>query len=450
MKVFSVRELTTSLTVLLEREFPFCWVRGQVTNLSRPSSGHVYFSLKDEEAALSVVWFKHAQRRNEGGVDPLTGEWKEASGQDLARILEAGMEVICGGGLTIYGPRGQYQLVAEFVEDVGLGRLHLEFEALKRRFAGLGWFAQERKRTLPTDPARVAVITSPSGAALQDFLRLAQTRGTGAHLRVHPVLVQGDQAAGQIAQAIKDANADGWAQVVVLIRGGGSLEDLWAFNTEAVAEAVFQSAVPVLAGIGHEVDTTLADMIADVRAATPSHAAQLLWPERRDLAQGVDLLDVALQRAMARMLDHAAREFGALEKQLSLLSPVQRLRSREQDLEALAARLEPAVLRRLEAAGLAVNTGAERLGRAGEGVFTRQEQTLVRLEQALGHLDPHAPLARGYSLATVGRTGRFLRSIGDVQPGDALTVLVADGTVQAIVETVDPVKSAESAQGASS
>lgn len=438
MKVFSVRELTTTLTVLLEREFPFCWVRGQVSNLSRPSSGHVYFTLKDEEAALNVVWFKHAQRRNEGGVDPLTGEWKEASGQDLARMLETGMEVICGGGLTVYGPRGQHQLVAEFVEDVGLGRLHLEFEALKRRFAGLGWFAQERKRPLPADPARVAVITSPTGAALQDFLRLAQSRGTGARIRVHSVLVQGDQAPGQIARAMQEANADDWAQVIVLIRGGGSLEDLWAFNTEAVAEAVFQSRLPVLAGIGHEVDTTLADMIADLRAATPSHAAQLLWPERRDLVQGIDLLEAALRRAMDRTLDSAVREFAALERQLTLLSPLQRLEARGQEVAALAARLGPAVLRRLEATHLGLEAAAGGLVRAGEGAFTRQEQALARVELALEHLNPHAPLARGYSLTTVQRTGRFLRSIRDVQPGDVLTVLVADGMVQTRVESSAP------------
>ncbi|GAB7080402.1 exodeoxyribonuclease VII large subunit [Megalodesulfovibrio paquesii] len=437
MKVFSVRELTTSLSVLLEREFPFCWVRGQVTNCSRPSSGHLYFTLKDEEAALNVVWFKHAQRPNEGGVDPLTGEWKESSGQDLARILDTGIEVICGGGLTIYGPRGQYQLVAEFVEDVGLGRLHLEFEALKRRFAGLGWFAQERKRPLPADPARVAVITSPSGAAVQDFLRVGQTRGTGAHIRIHPVLVQGELAAGQIAAAIREVNAAGWAQVIVLIRGGGSLEDLWAFNTEAVAEAVVTSGLPVLAGIGHEVDTTLADMIADLRAATPSHAAQLLWPERRDLLQRVDHLELALQRAWDRQLEAATRELAAQERQLAVLSPLRRLSAQRQEVEALASRLDPALQRRLDAASLLAQGLADRLARGGDAVFVRQEHTLTRLEQALGHLDPHAPLARGYSLTTHARSGRLLRSVAEVQAGDFLRVQVADGAVTATVDSVE-------------
>lgn len=437
MKVYSVGELTSTLRVLMEREFPFCWVRGQVSNLSRPSSGHIYFSLKDAEASLHVVWFKQAQRVNEGGVDPLTGEWKESSAQDLARLLNNGMELLCGGGLGIYGPRGQYQLAAEFVEDAGMGRLHLEFEALKRRFDALGWFTQDRKRPLAHDPSRVAVITSPTGAAWQDFLRLAQPRGTGATLKLYPALMQGDSAPADIASAMRQVANEAWAQIVVLIRGGGSLEDLWAFNTEPVAHAVAHSPIPVVAGIGHEVDTTLADMIADVRAATPSHAAQLLWPERRTLMQGVDELETAMQRHIQRRLEHASLRLESCARSLRAASPGARLELQVSRCASLADRLQPAISHILERAGTTLESNTSRLQAAGEKGLRQHEATLLHLQQALEHLDPHAPLKRGYALAASLKTGRLLRSVNDVCTGEAVAITLADGRIEADVTSLE-------------
>lgn len=433
MKVFSVRELTTSLSVLLEREFPFVWVRGQISGLSRPASGHIYFTLKDAEAALNAVWFKSAQRRHEGAADPLTGEVSDISPVDLAASLDNGQEVLCGGGLMVYAQRGQYQLNVQFVQDVGLGRLHLEFEALKRAYAEKGWFAQSRKRPLPWDPARVAVITSPTAAALQDFLRLAQTRGSGSRIRLHPVLVQGEQAPGQIARALARVGEEGWAQVAVLIRGGGSLEDLWAFNTPPVAEAVHDCAVPVLAGVGHEVDVTLADMIADLRAATPSHAAQLLWPERQDLMQGVDALETALRQAFAAHEERAWRTLEHLERGLAWFSPQARLEERRRALEDAAARLAPALGRVVEARDRQWTELDARLRRSGEGALDRAALALEKLHATLELCDPHAPLRRGYALAR--REGRLVGSVRDLASGDALTLTLADGEVDARVET---------------
>ncbi|MDR2076292.1 MAG: exodeoxyribonuclease VII large subunit, partial [Desulfovibrio sp.] len=227
--IYTVSALTEAVRNALEGTFPFVWVRGQVVNLARPQSGHLYFSLRDEESSLAAVWFKGQQKDNDR-FDPLTGEvYEDGPRPGPAASLENGQELICAGRLRLYAPRGIYQLVVEMAQKTGLGRLHEEFERLRRHLAGLGYFAPERKRPLPENPARVAVITAPTSAALTDFLRIAQDRGTGACLHIHPSPVQGDAAPAGLIAALERVIAEGWAQVVVFLRGGGSLEDLWAF-----------------------------------------------------------------------------------------------------------------------------------------------------------------------------------------------------------------------------
>ena len=485
--IFTVSELTRSVKNLLEAEFPFVWVRGQVTNLSRPASGHVYFTLTDGDAALSVVWFKSAQAsatavdRDGERVNPLTGEIEEEGAPTAltGAALEDGEEVLCAGRLNVYEPRGQYQLVAELVQDQGVGGLAVAFEALKRKLAQKGYFDAGRKLALPRDPARVAVITSPTGAAIRDFLRIAQTRGTGSEIRIYPTPVQGEAAPERIAAALDQADDDGWAEVAVLIRGGGSLEDLWAFNTEPVAEAIFRARLPVVSGVGHEPDVTIADLVADRRAATPSHAAQELWPRRETLAQRVDTLEMGMQRAYAGWLSRKAARFEHLRKGLTWLSPVRRLERMEDAFGALLTRLEDAgsdlifnnVMdvrayadrlgrsfgpHRLDAAGREAAALGRRLdrafgpgrmdeaGREAAGLLRRMNGAMARLAErrerglelagtALRGLDPEAPLARGYSLVRIGRTGGFLRDPSEVAPGDALDIRVRDGRVAAVV-----------------
>lgn len=308
--IFSVSELTRSVKNLLEAEFPFVWVRGQVTNLARPASGHIYFTLTDGDAALSVVWFKSSQssakpvQQGVEKVNPLTGEVEEEEGGTAlaGNAIEDGMEILCAGRLNVYEPRGQYQLVAELVQGQGVGDLAVAFEALKKKLSEKGYFEADRKIAIPRNPKRVAVVTSPSGAAIRDFLRIANTRGTGSEIRIYPSLVQGDRAPEQIASALDQADTDDWAEVAVLIRGGGSLEDLWAFNTEPVADAIFRARLPVITGVGHEPDVSIADFVADKRAATPSHVAQELWPRREMLAQQLDDLEISLTRSYAGWL----------------------------------------------------------------------------------------------------------------------------------------------------
>jgi exodeoxyribonuclease VII large subunit len=308
--VYTVRELTRAVREVLEGQFPFLWVKGQVTNLSRPGSGHIYFALRDEDSILNVVWFRSSQT--------------VPSALSAERIGQ-GMEVVCAGRLVVYPPRGGYQLVAELIQEEGVGRLHLELEALKKKLSGLGYFDPSRKRPLPARVSRVAAVTAPTGAAIRDFLCLSCDRGIAGTIRIYPTRVQGEDAPAEIAAAMDRACRDGWAEVLVLIRGGGSLEDLWAFNTEIVANAVFESTLPVVCGVGHEIDTSIADLVADVRAATPSHAAQLLWPERTTLLQTVDDLELALTRSIDRHLEQAAGRLRAMSQALSWLSPARRL-----------------------------------------------------------------------------------------------------------------------------
>ncbi len=458
--ILSISELTQAIRGQLEERFAYVWVQGQVTNVSRPASGHVYFSLRDEGASLACVWFKN---RKPGGerFDPLTGEvFEDGPRESLSERLENGQEVICSGRLTVYPPRGGYQLIVEFGQETGTGRLHAEFEALKLRLAALGYFDAARKRPLPRLPRRVAVITSPAGAAIRDFLRIVNTCGPGSEIRIYPSPVQGEEAPGRLAAMLRQAGADQWAELIVLIRGGGSLEDLWAFNSPLVAEAIFESPVPVLAGIGHEVDFTIADMTADARAATPTHAGHLLWPERRDLAQQVDESSLALQRRFLDMVERYEHSLATARRALSWFSPDRTL---ERGLERLAearrrllqageaifvrrdARLTETRQRLGAAFGLpsvrerlaALDALEQRLRFSSERRAENIGASLDRLRLALEALDPLRPLGRGYSLA-LDVQGRIVRSVKDASPGMPLRVRVADGALDATIDRITP------------
>ncbi|MCL1916445.1 MAG: exodeoxyribonuclease VII large subunit [Desulfovibrionaceae bacterium] len=431
--VYTVSALTESVKRMLENGFPFVWVRGQISNLSRPGSGHLYFSLQDEEASLAVVWFKNQQREVER-FDPLTGElYDDGPRPGAALSLENGQEVLCAGRLSLYAPRGTYQLVAELVREAGKSRRQMEYELLQAEFARKGYFDPRRKRPLPVHPRRVGLVTSPHGAAVHDFLRLAWRRGLPAEIRIYPSLVQGGNAPAELAGAMR--LAQDWAETMVLLRGGGSQEDLWAFNSREVVEAIFASPVPVLCGVGHEVDVTLADLVADLRAATPSHAAYLLFKDRRELTQTVDEADLALRGALAARLRLFSENLALREKSLRLLSPIRRLERDAILLRAEEERLKASMRAKLEQASsrLALYGDAARLKRAWDAILERAraclEQALLRLDA----LDPHLPLNRGYALVR-GEGGDFLRGRKEAAPGEKLEVLFHDGTVPVRVE----------------
>ena len=485
--ILTVRQVTDRIKSLLERQFPYIWVQGEVTNLTRPGSGHVYFSLKDGNAVLACVWFRGRQRAQDT-ADPLTGEvFEDGPRPSLAYSLRNGQTLACAGQLSVYPPRGGYQLLVDLAQNAGEGLLHQALERLKRELQAEGLFESARKRPLPANPLRVALITSPSGAAVRDFLSLAAERGTGAGVRVYPALVQGDEAPEQLVRAVQLAVEDTWpgeekAEVIVLVRGGGSLQDLWAFNDARLARRLAASPVPVLTGIGHEIDTTIADLVADVRAATPSHAAQLLWPEREWYAQRLDDLEQAMIRAFNRRAARAAERLLELDRALAWLSPGRVARRLHERAVSLAERLEQAFAVGLNLRRERLRMTADRLGRSGgsallvqpharlaqlEGLLVRQSGPLLagaghklqqlawrlrlaghkRLECAargreqaealLVRFDPLAPLGRGYALARDAR-GRFIRTVQAVQSGDTAEILIADGTLATRIERVLP------------
>ncbi|MCF8085721.1 MAG: exodeoxyribonuclease VII large subunit [Desulfohalobiaceae bacterium] len=428
--IYSVSQITRAIKEDLETRYPFLWVQGQIGTLSRPGSGHIYFTLKDSEASLNVAWFRSSQTRS--GIAP--------------QSLESGAEVVCAGRMAVYPPRGVYQLIADLVEDRGVGSLQLQFEALKRKLAGQGYFAPENKQPLPSHAARVAVVTAADSAALHDFLRLSRRRGWPGEIRIHPTPVQGDAAPDSVARAVDEVNSLGWAQILVLIRGGGSLEDLWTFNTETVAHALYRCGIPVLTGIGHEVDLTIADMVADTRASTPSHAAQLLWPERTEMMQQVDEAEAALYQAWKNRYTRLRDELEELSRALSWLSPVRRLQQLRQTLELQEAglrrsasfllqtkqgRLQQLVDRLQRTFGpdgwrvreQAVRSLEERLEAAAKAHLQNRKNELNRTADRLEALDPHLPLKRGYSLVTVDRSGEFLRNAEQVDSGEEVSIL---------------------------
>ena len=450
MHIFGVSELTAALRGVLEGEFPFVWVQGQAVQISRPLSGHIYFTLRDGEAVLPVVWFRGRQG-DVGHVDPVTGEVYEA-----APTIDEGRETLVAGRITAYPPRGVYQLVAEVVQDAGVSHLTVALEALRMALAREGLFDRERKRTIPRNPRRVAVITAPQGAALQDFLRVAQTRGLGATVRLHPSPVQGPEAPGRIVQALEDVAAQGWGQVVVILRGGGALEDLWAFNTEPVVRAIAACSIPVVTGIGHEVDTTLADLAADVRAATPTHAAQLLWEEREVLAQGVDEAIQALARAARGSLARVHGRLAEVREKLAWLSPAARLGRLQHEIDTarrhMAAwgnehvqrqsrtlgtfegRLRTWAERQIRQTHEQLQTATHDLKRAGRALYQAKAHTLAVACARLQALNPRAPLERGFAL--VHRENGLVRSTAQVHPGMRLTVELMDGSFGVQVEEV--------------
>lgn len=482
-RIYEVFELTKAVRDTLEGEFPFVWVRGQVSNLARPASGHIYFTLKDQQAVLAVVWFKGAQPPAGGSqerVDLETGEVLTVAASDF---LAEGGTVLVAGRLTVYPPQGRHQLVAELVQDEGVGEMARRFQALCATLAARGWFDPAAKKPLPENPSRVALVTSGTGAAVRDFIRLARERGLSRELRVYPTLVSGEQAAPLVAAAVTRAGRDGFAQVVVVLRGGGSVEDLGAFNTLEVAEAIHACPAPVISAVGHEVDTTIADLVADKRAATPSHAAEMLWVRREIYAQAVDELDLELFRVFGRVLEQREEALARAVRTLGLLSPAARLKRAETRLAEACARLTRAVRRvtldqaaRLDAlerrlfrfaASDRIAQREERLARAEKGLMdvmarriARDRDRLTRLgegapqawdrfvfglearlREAVVRLlaaDPEAPLRLGFSLVSLEPGGVLVRDAASLAPGQRLRIRAARGEVTAVVEGPAP------------
>jgi exodeoxyribonuclease VII large subunit len=411
--VLTVSELTARLRGLLEERFPAVWVEGEISNYRVYGSGHAYFTLKDADAQLRASLFRTRFRR--------------------IRFQPAdGLHVLAFGSIEVYPQRGEYHLVVELLEPKGLGALQLAFEQLKTRLQAEGLFDQARKRELPRFPRKIGIVTSTSGAAIKDMLRVIGRRFGELSIVIAPCKVQGDGAAEDIAQALRDLDTLGGVDVIIVGRGGGSIEDLAAFNEEVVARAIAGSKVPVVSAVGHEVDFTIADFVADLRAPTPSAAAELVVREKqavvgtlaqlrarlersaarplRDLERRVDELTVRLRRGLRGEVNHARHRAALATRALRAADPVARVTSGRHRLEGLEARLIASFTRRCD--------------RARSGL----RAAVARLDS----LSPLAVLGRGYSLTRV-RTGEFVRRASQVKAGDDVQVLLQQGSLDARV-----------------
>ncbi len=437
--VYTVSELTLRLKVALEEAFPAVWVEGEISNLRTPGSGHSYFTLKDEGAQLSAVLFRGRGRR-------------------VRFDLEDGMQVLVFGGLDVYAARGQYQLVVEMMEPKGLGALQLAFEQLKRKLEAEGLFDEGRKRPLPAFPRVIGVVTSPTGAAIRDILNIIGRRFGDLHILIAPVRVQGDGAPGEIIQALLNLQAVAELDVIIVGRGGGSIEDLWAFNDEGVARAIVACCVPVISAVGHETDFTIADFVADLRAPTPSGAAELVVREKLAVVEALVDLYARLKQAITAEVAAYRERVEYLGRRRVLTDPARALRDLHRRLDELQGRLRLGLRssQRQVRHRVALATGALRsrnpLARitGGAALLAQLKGRLIasaahsvkvsrsRFAESVGRLESLSPLgvlARGYSLTRLS-SGAVVRNAGQVAVGDPLEILLHQGAVGARVTDV--------------
>ena len=435
--VYTVTRLNREVRILLEQRIPLVWIEGELSNFSAPASGHWYFSLKDRDAQIRCAMFR--MKNTSVGFTPRSGQ-----------------HVLVRGRVTMYEARGEYQLIIEHLEEAGVGALRREFERLKAKLAAEGLFAVEAKRPLPRFPRRIGVITSPSGAAIRDVLHILARRFPPASVIIYPTPVQGEAAIPAIRRAISVANARAECDVLILARGGGSIEDLWAFNDEGVARAIRASVLPIVSGIGHEIDFTIADFVADARAPTPSGAAEMVVPDRRAcldvLARTADRLVVAMRREMRTV----GSRFDAANARLKLMHPGTRLLQQEQRLDDLEQRLTGAMRtalhhnrsrvseamstllhhspeRRVKDMCLKYESLAARLQHAWASRSARAEHRLSLAARALNTVSPLATLERGFAIVTRGADDRLVTDVGSVQVGDEIRARVARGELRAKV-----------------
>lgn len=391
----TVSVLTDAIRYSLNEVFKTVWVEGEVSGLSTPQSGHVYFNLKDESAQLNCII------------------WRTAAGR-LPFKIKNGQKLICGGSIDVYPQRGSYQLIIQQVQPVGIGALELAFRQLKEKLQTEGLFDPAKKQPIPRYPKRVAVVTSPTGAAVRDFLQVLTRRWSTTDVLVVPVRVQGDGAADEIAAAIKRLQTmKDPVDVIVVTRGGGSIEDLWSFNEEQVCRAIFASKIPIVSGVGHEIDVTLSDLVADVRALTPSEAAERLVPDRADFKRQLGNVSQRMQQALTAKIDNAELRLARFSNHSALLKPLEALQRRSAEVDSLATDMHQQV----------------------QLMMRLKETSLASMAEKLDLVSPLGVLKRGYSLTT-GDNGRVVKSADELAVGSVIQTRLAEGTVTSRVEEI--------------
>jgi exodeoxyribonuclease VII large subunit len=435
--IFTVSDLTARIRDLLAKNFTDVSVQGEISNCRPASSGHIYFTLKDERAQIRCVFFKQQQR-------------------GMKFRPEDGLKVSVRGSISVYEARGEYQIYVESLEPLGRGALQLAFEQLKKRLETEGLFDAARKKPLPLLPSHIGLITSPTGAAVRDVVRILTRRFPNVHLTLYPVRVQGEEAAGEIVQALAYFNRKRVADVILLVRGGGSIEDLWPFNEEKVARAIVACSIPVISGVGHETDFTIADFVADVRASTPSAAAELVVQTRREFDKHVADLRATLESLLRYRVLELSRRVHELTGRRGFRRPLDLLRQRRQRADELTSRLALGLRARLEfsrkrftrahlriasfdfrvkmaALRLRLEKRVHDLGVRIERLLRLKRERLQRLSLQVQERGPLKVLERGYAIA-IDAGGNLLRDAHQVAIGDAVTIQLHRGRLQTEVK----------------
>lgn len=429
-QIFSVSELNRTVRHLLETQLPMLWVEGEISNFARPASGHWYLTLKDSQAQLRCAMFRNSNMR-------------------VNFAPANGTQVLVRGRVGLYEGRGEYQLIIEHMEEAGFGALQRQFEELKQKLASEGLFDASSKQPMPESVGHIGVVTSATGAAVKDILSVLQRRFPSIKVTIFPTAVQGEQAASQIVEAIENANRQGECDALIVGRGGGSLEDLWPFNEEPVARAIFASEIPVISAVGHEVDFTIADFVADLRTPTPSAAAELISPDGEEMLNQFEGFEILLSEAMARKTQLLRQQVANLQKRLQ--HPGRKLQEQAQHLDHLDIRLRRAISSKLQQQRYQLDSLREKLALVHPADAINNQQQLVagyikqmsramaqglenkknRTAQAMHLLDTVSPLktlGRGYSIIR-DDAGAVIKTVASVNSGDQLKGQVADGEI---------------------
>jgi exodeoxyribonuclease VII large subunit len=427
--------------MLLEQGLARLWVEGEISNLARPASGHLYFSLKDETAQIRCAWFRQRQR-------------------GPSHNIKNGDQMLALGRVSIYEARGDYQLIVEQLEEAGEGELRRRFEELKKKLAAEGLFEESEKQAIPRLPERIGVVTSPSGAAIRDIISVLKRRFPAIPVVIYPTAVQGEWAPAQITEALATAVRRNECDVLIIARGGGSLEDLWSFNEEIVARAIAACPIPTVSAIGHEVDFTIADLVADVRAPTPTAAAELVVPDQAEWQRQLETKAARFASLGRRYLEDRFQSLDFLSRRLAQSSPATTvarqsdwlrnlqmvlagvirhdLTSRAHNLETVRSRLlqhSPAI--RVQQSIGRLGNLQQRLSASGAGIVAKRKQQLMLAARALDSVSPLATLERGYSIVSDAASGRILTDVSAIKPGTEIRAQLARGTLQATVSKTE-------------
>ncbi|MDP3804510.1 MAG: exodeoxyribonuclease VII large subunit [Candidatus Omnitrophota bacterium] len=394
--IYTVSELTKYIRVILEESFPSVWIEGEISNFVLHSSGHMYFTLKDASSTLKCAMFKR-------------------SNEKLKFKPQNGMKVICFGSVGVYEARGDYQLIAEEIEPKGVGALQLQFQQLKERLAKEGLFDERHKVPIPHLPTRIGIVTSPTGAAIRDILNIVRRRFSNIEIIINPVKVQGEAAKTEIAQAIRQFNKLKNIDVMIVTRGGGSLEDLWPFNEEVVARAIYDSEIPVISAVGHEIDYTISDFVADFRAPTPSAAAELVIPRKEDLANLINTAATRLRNALAGKIDILTQRLASLKESYILRQPLNIVTQYEQKIDDLRKDLAIRI----------------------DHLVKMRRENFKFLVGKLDSLSPLSILNRGYSITVKLPEHTILKDIRSLAKGDTIETKLGNGKFRSRVEKVE-------------